>query len=477
MLFNSHLFLLVFLPIVWLGIFVLQRYRNRSLLLAFIFLASLIFYRYSSAFHLAIFTASIIFNFYISGLCRASSLCVAIGIAGNLGLLGVFKYAGFVTGELHHAGVSVTVFSYALPLAISFYTFQQISFLVDIRRGVTVRPGFLTYAAYVSFFPQLVAGPIVRFNEVAARLRRRVPFRITANGFRLGIVMIALGLAKKILLADRFAGSADAAFDDVAQLTLLDAWAGLLAFGLQIYFDFSAYSDIAIGLARVLGIRLPDNFNSPYKATSAADFWRRWHVTLSRFLRDYLYIPLGGNRHGPKRTLINLTIVMALGGLWHGANWTFILWGLLHGSYLMIHRLWNRYVPLRCPPLLAWGLTFFAVRLAWIPFRATSTEESFAYFLTLFDLGRLHLPARFERIMGDWPLFRDLSYSYMPIANFTVVVGLLIGLGIALVLPNTKEVVIRSRGRTSFAVLTGGLTGLVLIFLLEEPANFVYFIF
>ncbi len=297
-------------------------------------------------------------------------------------MLGYFKYANFFVDNLNAlVGSSLTLETIILPLAISFFTFQQITYLVDAYRGETREYHFLHYALFVTFFPQLIAGPIVHHREMLPQFARDTLYRLKAEHLAVGITIFTVGLFKKVVLADGIAIYATPVFEAAEAgvvLTLFEAWGGALAYSLQLYFDFSGYSDMAIGLARMFGIRLPLNFNSPYKASSIIDFWRRWHITLSRFLRDYLYIPLGGGRKGEARRITNLMITMLLGGLWHGAGWTFVLWGGLHGVYLVINHGWRRLFPVnqsgRLRKSFGWLLTMLVVVVAWVPFRAESME-------------------------------------------------------------------------------------------------------
>ncbi|MGI9501998.1 MAG: MBOAT family O-acyltransferase, partial [Geminicoccaceae bacterium] len=301
-----------------------------------------------------------------------------------LALLGYFKYTDFLIANVNELlGTSLPILGIVLPIGISFYTFQQIAFLVDAYRGQVTDFTFKRYLFFITFFPQLIAGPIVHHAEILPQLAKRWRIDLTSD-LALGLFIFLIGLTKKALLADSFAGIATPIFDSAdggAVLTAQEAWVGALAYTFQIYFDFSGYSDMAIGIARMFGLRLPINFASPYKSVGIIEFWRRWHITLSRFLRDYLYIPLGGNRSGRVRRYLNLLITMLLGGIWHGAGWGFVIWGFLHGAFLMIEHGFRALfaktpVPLPRPLLrgLGWGLTFLAVILAWVPFRAVTLD-------------------------------------------------------------------------------------------------------
>jgi alginate O-acetyltransferase complex protein AlgI len=385
MLFNSYEFLLGFLPVVLIVYFVLARGRAAAAAIGFLAGASVFFYGWWNPRYVVLLAGSVVFNYAVGrGLARRASRGVLwLGIAGDLLLLGTFKYADFFAGNVNTvAGLSLPLPHLVLPLGISFFTFTQIAYLVDVYRGQAREYRFLNYALFVTFFPHLLAGPVLHHAEVMPQFARRETFRPSAESFAVGITIFAIGLFKKVVLADGVAEFATPMFDaarDGATLTFLSAWGGALAYTFQLYFDFSGYSDMAIGLARLFGVVFPANFNSPYKAASIIDFWRRWHMTLSRFLRDYLYIPLGGGRHGPLRRHVNLMITMLLGGLWHGAGWTFVIWGGLHGVYLVVNHAWRGVRArwpgrIRVPPALGrWSarlLTFFAVVLAWVFFRA-----------------------------------------------------------------------------------------------------------
>jgi len=299
-----------------------------------------------------------------------------------------------------------------LPLAISFFTFQQIAFLVDAFRGNTREYGFLHYCLFVTFFPQLIAGPIVHHKEMLPQFKQEERDTSLLMRFSVGLSIFAIGLFKKTIIADGVGLYADAVFDAVASgthLTFFEAWGGALAYTFQLYFDFSAYSDMAVGLARLFGIRLPVNFFSPYKATSIIEFWRLWHVTLSRFLRDHLYIPLGGNRKGRTRRYVNLMITMLLGGLWHGAGWTFMVWGGLHGLYLVINHAWRRFTRVLLPgnvrrrsfPGVARLVTFLSVVVAWVFFRADSLSVAWRILRTMTGVDGISLPRAWSGGLGS----------------------------------------------------------------------------
>ena len=385
MLFNSYAFILAFLPVVLLGFFLVARFAGQRAALAVLAAGSLFYYGYWNPRYVLLIVASIAVNHVIgnrlAGGGRSRHAVLVAGLAFNLGLLGYFKYANFFVANTEALlGTSFHFPPVVLPLAISFFTFQQIAFLVDAYRGQAGREDFLDYCLFITFFPQLIAGPIVHHKEMMPQFTGAA-FRFDAENFGVGLTLFCMGLFKKVMIADTtavFATPVFAAAATGAQVSVIDAWGAALAYTFQLYFDFSGYSDMAVGLARMVGIRLPINFDSPYKAPSIRDFWRRWHITLSRFLRDYLYIPLGGNRKGPSRRYANLMITMLLGGFWHGAGWTFVLWGGLHGLYLVINDLWCRVRPEHSVRFLWPGrvLTFVAVVAAWVVFRADTVDAA-----------------------------------------------------------------------------------------------------
>lgn len=385
MLFSSLLFILGFLPITLTAVFFAAKFGGARAAVLVLLVASLFFYSWQTPSYLLLIASSIGVNFFFGRRIAAngSRALAALGIAFNLALLGWFKYIGLFSSTLSDlAHVDVTIDGVVLPLAISFFTFQQIAFLADCLKGDGHRYDFLDYALFVAFFPQLIAGPIVHHKELTpqffgARFARFLPEDIVA-----GIFLFSIGLAKKVLIADGLAPIADGVFEAAAAghaIAPAEAWIGTVAYSFQIYFDFSGYCDMALGLALLFGVKLPMNFNSPYKARSIVDFWRRWHITLSTFLRDYLYIPLGGNRKGGLFRYRNLFIVMLLGGLWHGAAWTFVVWGGLHGLYLCVNHAWNKTMngKLQLNPVATVAMTFLAVTVAWVIFRAESFEAGF----------------------------------------------------------------------------------------------------
>lgn len=382
MLFNSFPFLLLFLPVTVSVFFWLGR-RSRPAPAAWLGLASLFFYAWWDYRYLPLLLGSIVFNYWCGrrivqarGAARRHTL--VLGIVADLALLGYFKYADFFLSSVNAlAGTQWPLLHVLLPIGISFFTFTQIAFLVDAYQGKVDEANFVHYVLFVTYFPHLIAGPVLHHKEMMPQFADPKTSMFSQKWFAIGVTIFVVGLTKKVMIADNLAPHAAAIFDNSAAPSLIVAWGGVLAYTFQLYFDFSGYSDMAVGLSFMFGIRLPLNFDSPYKAVDISDFWRRWHMTLSRFLRDYLYIPLGGNRKGPVRKYANLAITMLLGGLWHGAAWNYVIWGGLHGLYLTVHHLWRdlvntgRHFPLvRIPSPLTWLATFIAVCFAWVFFRA-----------------------------------------------------------------------------------------------------------
>ena len=323
------------------------------------------------------------------------------GIVANLSLLGYFKYADFFIENFNIvAQTNINLFNLLLPLAISFFTFQQIAYLVDSYRQETKEYDFLNYALFVTFFPQLIAGPIVHHSEMMPQFANKWNAVKKYRNIALGLFIFSIGLFKKVVIADTFAVWATAGFDTATTLNLFEAWATSLSYTFQLYFDFSGYTDMAIGIALLFNIKLPINFNSPYKARNIQDFWRRWHITLSRFLRDYVYIPLGGNKKGSFRTYSNLLATFVIGGLWHGAGWTFVFWGFLHGMALVIHRAWSN-LGFKMWTWLAWLITFNFVNIAWVFFRAKEWDDAIKVLGAMFSLDNVVIALSLENISGD----------------------------------------------------------------------------
>jgi D-alanyl-lipoteichoic acid acyltransferase DltB (MBOAT superfamily) len=384
MLFNSYTFIFAFLPLSFLVYFYLNSKRLTEASKAFLVFASLFFYSWWNIIYLPLILSSLLFN-YTTGktlskkykIQKISKKSILIfGIIANLSLLGYFKYSDFFISNFNTlANLHINLLHLALPLAVSFFTFQQIAYLVDSYKNETKEYDFLNYSLFVTFFPQLIAGPIVHHKEMMPQFANMRNKTKNYKNIATGLFIFSIGLFKKVVIADTFALWATAGFDHSVSLTFFEAWATSLSYTFQLYFDFSGYTDMAIGAALLFNIKLPINFNSPYKARDIQDFWRRWHITLSRFLKDYIYIPLGGNRKGKFRTYYNIMVTFVLGGLWHGAGWTFVFWGTLHGVALVIHRLWKSF-GFTMNKYLAWFITFNFVNIAWVFFRAKEWKDA-----------------------------------------------------------------------------------------------------
>jgi D-alanyl-lipoteichoic acid acyltransferase DltB (MBOAT superfamily) len=446
MLFSSYAFLFQFLPAVTLAYAVARRVSPRCGIWALAF-ASLIFYGAWKPAYLVLLLGSIGFNFWLGlkmeDLARRRTFGT-LGVAANLGLLCYFKYTNFLFDSFTAlTGAPLPFVNLILPLGISFFTFQQIAYLVDVMRGAKVERDIVSYTLFVSFFPHLIAGPLVHHAEMIPQFKRARSGRSSVLAAR-GLAIFAAGLFKKVVIADNLAQFVTPVFahlDAGGGVTTQWAWLSTLAYSLQIYFDFSGYSDMAIGLALLFGIRLPVNFRSPYKAVSIIEFWRRWHITLSRFLRDYLYIPLGGNRLGEQRRYVNLLLTMLLGGLWHGAAWNFVIWGGLHGIYLCINHLWHRWrgegaAHSAATNVVSWAVTFLAIVIAWVFFRAKTAAGAWQMLGGLFGLeagSSAYASPGILRVM-DLPILVG-EPSLLLIGGCTVALAL----AIALSLPNVPQ--------------------------------------
>lgn len=374
MLFNSYPFIFLFLPVVLCGFYLCSALKQSTLAKVWLLFASLAFYSYWDIRFLPILMGSILFNFAMGNAVYSTSkykkIALLVGISCDLLLLFYFKYVNFFLSSF----TDQLFFEVALPLGISFFTFTQIAYLVDVYQGEADKEGFINYALFVTIFPHLIAGPILHHKEMISQFKDPKMFLPTGKNFANGLFLFSVGLFKKVMIADYLAKFIGPMFDSpVIDIPLLPAWFGAICYTLQLYFDFSGYSDMAVGLGLFFNMHLPINFNSPYKADSIIDFWRRWHMTLSTFLRNYLYIPLGGNRSN--RQLRNLFLTMVLGGLWHGAGWTFILWGACHGLFLTINHLWRK-GGIKFPVVAAKGLTLLSVIVAWVLFRSPTVEKA-----------------------------------------------------------------------------------------------------
>ena len=419
MLFNSYEFIFAFLPITFFIYFYLNHKRLTQASKGFLVFSSLFFYSWWNIAYLPLILISMLFNYVIGNTLNkdinenkksfSKKSILIFGIVSNLALLAYYKYADFFISNFNIvSGSNVNLLHMVLPLAISFFTFQQIAYLVDSYRQETKEYDFLNYALFVTFFPQLIAGPIVHHKEMMPQFANKWNMVRNYRNIALGLFIFSIGLFKKVVIADTFAPWATAGFDTATTLNFFEAWATSLSYTFQLYFDFSGYTDMAIGISLLFNIKLPINFNSPYKATNIQDFWRRWHITLSRFLRDYIYIPLGGNKKGNFRTYTNLMATFILGGFWHGAGWTFLFWGFLHGLALAIHRLWQT-LGFKMWTWLAWFITFNFINIAWVFFRAKEWDDAVKVLGSMFSLNDIVLPAI---LSVYFPILEEYSFKF-----------------------------------------------------------------
>jgi len=487
MVFSSYEYIFFFLPITFFVYFYLNKMRLVKLGQVFLVASSLFFYAWWKIEYLPILLTSIIFNFFAGKYLTESNdwqltkrKCLLIaGVAGNILLLGYFKYYDFFVSNINNIFNSeISGLQLTLPLAISFFTFQQIAYLIDSYRGEAKEYNFLNYAVFVSFFPQLIAGPIVHHKEMMPQFASLKSKIINHRNIAAGIFIFCIGFFKKIVIADTFAVWVSYGFDRETALNFFEAWATSLSYTFQLYFDFSGYADMAIGAALLFNIKIPINFNSPYKALNIQDFWRRWHITLSRFLKDYVYISLGGNREG-LRAYGNIFVTFLIAGIWHGAGWTFVFWGALHGFALTVHRAWKQ-MGLQMNKISAWFLTFNFVNFTWVFFRAKDFDDAVRVLKGMAGFGGIALPY-------VWSVKLDFLSNYGVI--FGNVLGVLGGqkqiplwifvILCAVVFCENSNQRLKGFGRTMGSLLFVELILLVTIIFYEinEVSEFIYFNF
>jgi alginate O-acetyltransferase complex protein AlgI len=518
MLFNSYLFIFVYLPLTLLVFFTLGRV-NHKLAAGWLAACSLFFYGWWSVTYLGLLVASFLFNYAMgisivraraAGETPRAKRLLAAAIIADLAVLGYFKYANFFLDNLDAVlGTGMHLGQIVLPLGISFFTFTQIAFLVDAWQGKAEEYSLTHYALFVTYFPHLIAGPILHHREMMPQFALPAAYRPDYDNLAAGLTIFVIGLFKKVIIADGVATYVAPVFDAPqagGTLTFLEAWCGALAYTFQLYFDFSGYSDMAVGLSLMFGIRLPINFHSPYKAVNIIDFWRRWHITLSRFLRDYLYVPLGGNRKGPARRYVNLMVTMLLGGLWHGAGWTFVVWGGLHGFYLVVNHAWHA-LRLRLGHDLkrssgwgravACGVTFAAVVVGWVVFRSDSLDTAGAILRAMAGMNGFVVPDVWQARwggFGQWLAQQGVVFGATPaLARTGVVHWIWILLAIVWLAPNTQQIMaacrpalgvpadsVAARWQWRPAAVTATLTAgmaLAVLFNLHRHSEFLYFQF
>ena len=480
LLFNSYEFLFIFLPITAIGFFGLTQFRLLRVATYWLTLTSLVFYAYWNPPYVILLLISVIGNYAIGNyLSRTDAgkglpkLMMWLGIAFNLGILGYYKYANFFVSSVNQAiGTAWATSEVLLPLGISFYSFTQIAYVVDAYRSDrnSLNYDFISYLLFVIFFPQLIAGPILRHDELIPELRKPRNFLLSQKNIAIGCVIFILGIGKKVLIADTLSPVVAQAFQQATDLSFIDAWIGSLSYTFQLYFDFSGYSDMAIGLGLIFNLTLPINFNSPYKALSVGDFWRRWHITLSHFLRDYLYIPLGGSRRGDLRRYGNLLMTMLLGGLWHGAGWTFIIWGGMQGLFLVVDHAWRK-TAIAFPKVLSWGITFIAIIFSWVVFRAASVSDAWAIAQTMVGMHGISTASQLPNMLPD-VLTRNLPVA----TTWQSIAFLLLLLGVVTCCPNSQELSQRFRPNRRWALAIGIIAAWSLLSL-NRVSEFLYFQF
>lgn len=505
MVFSSLEFIYLFLPPTLFGFLVLRWLGWERGIIWWLIAASIAFYAWWSPLHLILLLLSVAVNFALHRviLARKSKRVLTLGIVGNLATLAYFKYADFLIANVNLVpGVELPMLDIILPLAISFFTFQQVSFLYDTYKGRIADCDFARYCLFVVFFPQLIAGPIVLQKDTIPQFRLSVFQQRVFVNLAVGGTLFAIGLFKKIVFADGVAPVANAVFGlaDAGQSVPTEAaWIGALSYTFQIYFDFSGYCDMALGLARMFGIVLPINFNSPYKSVSIVEFWRRWHITLSRFLRDYLYIPLGGNKQGKARRYVNLMATMVLGGLWHGASWNFVFWGLLHGFYLIVNHAWSSLasgenhftlVPRPLRRALSQAITLLAVVMAWVFFRAESFGGALAVVQGMFGFTDYYDPSVWAATLTDsglyWTQFVllgaivlwapngiELVKRYRPVIDVKGSLDTVRGMTARIF----DRVIWRPSGGWALAMSVVAVTAIIQLYRLDDLTEFIYFNF
>jgi len=486
MLFNSHEYIFIFLPLTLVLYFALNRYRMTIASRAWLVVMSLVFYSWWDVKYLPLILCSMMFNYGLGTVIsrygeiggRKRKLLLVMGIVVNVLLLGYYKYTDFVIMNINWLfGTDIGLRRIVLPLGISFFTFTQIAYLVDAYKAKAKEYDLLNYALFVTYFPHLLAGPIIHHREMMPQFESLRNKLLNYRNLAMGIFLFSIGLFKKVVIADKFALWANAGFDGAESLTMMEAWATSLSYTFQLYFDFSGYTDMALGSSYMFNIKLPINFHSPYKALDIQDFWRRWHMTLSRFLREYIYIPLGGNRYGDNRMYMALMATFLIGGIWHGAGWTFVFWGFLHGAGIVIHRIWKKH-GLSMPKVLAWLVTFNFVNIAWVFFRAKSWGDAMKVLGGMFGMNGIVLPHNMEKYLvwlgeygirfGSWMSsikgFGDPSFY---IIFFTLFCASM---------PNSNELVEKFKPNWKYLVFSIGLTIWALTNM-SKISEFLYFNF
>ena len=491
MLYNSYVFILAFLPVTLMGYYMLNHLRYYRGATIWLCLASLFFYGFFNWSYLPIILLSIVINYTFSRQIRPQKTagggyflsdiyrkCLLIfGLFCNFGALFYFKYFDFLISNVNALfGTDFTLLHLLLPLGISFFTFQQVSYLLDCYRGEVPEYSFPDYALFVTFFPQLIAGPIVLHSEMVPQFVDLNNRKFQADNFAKGLMAFSFGLAKKVLLADTFAKAVDVGFSNIEYLGTVNALIVMFCYTFQIYFDFSGYCDMATGIGKFFNIDIPMNFNSPYRASTITEFWSRWHMTLTRFFTTYFYIPLGGNRKGKLRTYINVMIVFLVSGIWHGANWTFILWGVMHGAASVVTRIFKKQIE-NWHPAFSWLCTFSFINVAWIFFRAESISQAIDFLRQIYNLNvtpildgirDAFVLSEFRWLLG---ILGKSKYLYLLWVLF-----MLFGLFASLQMKNTNER-LELFNKTMFSAVMSGLLAVWAILSLSGVSVFLYWNF
>ena len=483
MLFNTFDFTFVFLPIVLIVYFILNKYCPVIVGRLFLIVSSLYFYTYYHMEFLLLITASITVN-YILGIYigkNKSKALLTIGIIFNIAVLGYFKYVDFfITNVNWITGSNYNLLYIALPLGISFITFQQIAYLVDIYRNEVPDTKLSSYILFITFFPQLIAGPIVKHKDVMDDIENAESKHFNTENFSKGLLVFLIGLTKKVVIADTIALYVSAGYTGYESLSFTEAWFVAVGYTIQLYFDFSGYSDMAIGLALMFNINLPMNFNSPLKSRNITEFWQRWHMTLNRFFTYYVYIPLGGSRKGEIITYVNLFIIFFISGFWHGAGWTFIIWGVMHGIASIILRLYKKYIPLQLPFVVSWFMTFIFVVVAFVYFRATSVEQGTTIIKKMF---MIDLSSVKQFLLQPSQIFQGLNtYKILDVPLNTpwlVILIFVIALSLILFSRNSMQWMQKFKFNLFYIVYINALTIVILltIYFIEKNSEFIYFNF
>ncbi len=485
-LFNSTEFIIFFLPLVAVVYFTLSRSVPHVWALRWLVVASVFFYGFWDPRYILLLLLSITANFIFGRLiCKPyftyRNQVLWIGVAFNIILLGIFKYTDFSIDNINFLfGLHLDHVGIILPLGISFFTFTQIAFLVDCYHDKVKNYSLTNYFLFVTYFPHLLAGPIIHHSEMMPQFDDASNKKLNPTNFRDGILLFSIGLFKKVALADTLAIWANQGFDNPHHMSFFVAWSTSLSYTFQLYFDFSGYTDMALGISKIFNIHLPINFNSPYKATSIQDFWRRWHITLSRFLRDYLYIPLGGNRKGESQAYFNIFLTFLLGGIWHGAGWTFAVWGILHGFGMIAHRLWQK-TRIVMPRMLAWFVTFNFLNLGWVFFRAHTLNDALEIFRGMAGMEAFVLPTQILSLLPSF--FRTFILGFGTVSNLAdgTVMGcvemttfLIMSLLIVTLFNNSQEMSLRHKEIACVFILAFCLQKIAFN---QVPSEFLYFRF